>query len=66
MKNSAIAIDPAASDTAGADGAQDGGLRAALGERRRRGDAGGAVATVTFIVLLGVAVALLGYLVTAG
>jgi hypothetical protein len=63
VKNSAIVTDaPGTEDT------QNGGLKGAIAARRqgRRDDAGGTAATVTFIALLGIAVALLGYMVASG
>ncbi|NWF27701.1 hypothetical protein HW130_15760 [Streptomyces sp. PKU-EA00015] len=63
MKNSAIVTDaPGTEDT------QNGGLKGAVAARRqgRSNDAGGTAATVTFIALLGIAVALLGYMVVSG
>ncbi|MBT2364912.1 hypothetical protein J7E88_06135 [Streptomyces sp. ISL-10] len=63
MKNSAIVT-----EAPGTDNTQNGGLSGAMKARRqgRRSDAGGTAATVTFIALLGIAVALLGYMVASG
>lgn len=47
-------------NTAGAESTRNGERKAS----RRNGDAGGTAATVTFIALIAIAVALLGYMVT--
>ncbi|TQK45514.1 hypothetical protein FBY35_7083 [Streptomyces sp. SLBN-118] len=57
MKNSANAA--TASDTQREESAQPGLAR----DGRRNGDAGGTLATVTFIVLIAIAISLLGYMV---